>query len=57
MFEAHQLAIIKLLGEQFQTVHCRPIWHVDEKRLLEATSACHHGLQQRALIRLNIRSG
>ena len=45
------------LGEKRQSTHARVIWHQDELRLLAATSPCTMGLQDRALIRVLIRSG
>lgn len=45
------------LGEKAMYVHARPIWFKDEERLIQATSSCDHGLQERALIRTLIRTG
>ena len=43
-------------GQQ-RHVHNRPIWFQDERRLIEATSTCTIGLEDRALIRVLVHSG
>jgi len=44
-------------GEKSRPMHARPIWFSDEQRLIEATSPCTMGLQDRAFIRVLTRSG
>ena len=56
-FKATVTELENLLGDRAYYVHARPIWFTDEARLLQATSACDQGRQERALVRVLLCSG
>ena len=49
--------IVERYGEGTKSVHARPMWFQDERRLINCTSVCTAGIRDRAVLRVMLRTG